>query len=49
MNEMANAQREDPILGRIIEGIRKNSGLGFLKECQNPGLLKLQNQFQLTL
>ena len=47
MNEMANAQREDPILGRIIEGIRKNSGLGFLKECKDPGLLKLQNQFQL--
>ena len=47
MNEMALAQSEDPVLSRIIEGLRKKTDLGFLKDLKDQDLVKLRNQFVL--
>ena len=48
MDEMSEAQKEDPVIAQIIEGLRINSGLGFLKDLKSPDYLKFRGRFKLN-
>jgi hypothetical protein len=47
MDEISEAQREDPVCDQIIEGLRTNTGLGFLKDLEEPNYLKFRGRFKL--